>query len=133
MPTVANGWSWPIALLAIVRWRAVGPRGHLTAFGVSAGIQRNVSIALVGFWFVKLWWWNTFSGGRSTSFFSITSLRKKHPDWFVADLDQLLGMLKRGEIEPRVAERIALDAVADAHTRIERGGLEGKIVLLPNG
>ena len=114
-------------------WRAVGPNGHLAAFGVSAGIQRNVSIALVGFWFVKLWWWNTFSGGRSTSFYSITSLRRKHPDWFVADLGQLLGMLKRGEIKPRVAERITLDAVADAHTRIERGGLEGKIVLVPNG
>jgi NADPH:quinone reductase len=114
-------------------WRAVGPNGHLSAFGVSAGIQRNVSIALVGFWFVKLWWWNTFSGGRSTSFYSITSLRRKHPDWFVADLGQLLGMLKRGEIKPRVAERIALDGVADAHTRIERGGLEGKIVLVPNG
>jgi len=114
-------------------WRAVGPNGHLAAFGVSAGIQRNVSIALVGFWFVKLWWWNTFSGGRSASFFSITSLRKKHPDWFVADLGQLLAMLKRGEIKPRVAERIALDAVADAHIRIERGGLEGKIVLVPNG
>ena len=114
-------------------WRAVGPNGHLAAFGVSAGIQRNVSIALVGFWFVKLWWWNTFSGGRSTSFFSITSRRKKHPDWFVADLGQLLAMLKRGEIKPRVAERIALDAVADAHIRIERGGLEGKIVLVPNG
>ena len=114
-------------------WRAVGPRGRLTAFGVSAGIQRNVSIALVGLWFVKLWWWNMFSGARSTSFFSITSLRKKHPDWFVADLGQLLGMLKRGEIKPRVAERIAFDAVADAHTRIERGGLEGKIVLVPNG
>lgn len=114
-------------------WGAVGPNGHLSAFGVSAAIQRNVSIALVGFWFVKLWWWNTFSGGRSTSFYSITSLRKKHPDWFIADLGQLLGMLKRGEIKPRVAERIALDAVADAHTRIERGGLDGKIVLVPNG
>ncbi len=114
-------------------WRAVGPRGHLTAFGVSAGIQRNVSIALMGFWLAKLWWWNTFSGGRSTSFYSITSLRKKRPDWFVADLGQLLGMLKRGEIKPRIAERIALDAVADAHARIERGGLEGKIVLVPNG
>jgi hypothetical protein len=40
---------------------------------------------------------------------------------------------RRGEIKPRVAERVALGAVADAHTRIERGGLEGKIVLIPNG
>jgi NADPH2:quinone reductase len=114
-------------------WRAVGPRGHLSAFGFSAAVQRNASIAVVVLGFAKLWWWNTFSGGRSTNFFSITSMRKKHPDWFVADLDQLLGMLARGEIKPRVAERISLDAVADAHTRIERGGLDGKIVLVPNG
>jgi NADPH2:quinone reductase len=114
-------------------WAAVGPRGHLSAFGVSAGVQRNVSIALVGLWLAKIWWWNKFSGKRSTSFYSITSLRKRHPDWFVADLGELFGMAKRGEIKPRVAERIALEAVADAHARIERGGLEGKIVLLPNG
>jgi NADPH:quinone reductase-like Zn-dependent oxidoreductase len=114
-------------------WRAVGPRGHLSAFGVSFGIQGNVSIFRLGFWLAKLWWWNAFSGGRSTSFYSITTMRRKHPDWFVTDLGQLLGMLKRGEIKPRVAERIGLDAVADAHMRIERGGLEGKIVLVPNG
>ena len=86
----------------------------------------------LGFWLAKLWWWNAFSGGRSTSFYSITTMRRKHPDWFVTDLGQLLGMLKRGEILPRVAERIGLDAVADAHMRIERGGLVGKIVLMPN-
>jgi NADPH:quinone reductase-like Zn-dependent oxidoreductase len=113
-------------------WRAVGPHGHLSAFGVSAGIQRNVSIALVGFWFAKLWWWNMFSGGRSASFYSITSMRKKHPEWFVADLEKLLDLLKRRDIKPRVADRIGLDAVAEAHARIERGGLEGKIVLMPN-
>jgi NADPH:quinone reductase-like Zn-dependent oxidoreductase len=57
---------------------------------------------------------------------------KKHPDWFMADLSVLIGMLAHGDIKPRVAERIALDAVADAHTRLERGGLEGKVVLMPN-
>jgi NADPH:quinone reductase-like Zn-dependent oxidoreductase len=114
-------------------WRAVGPRGHLSAYGVSAGVQGNAPLALMGLWFAKLWWWNTFSRTRSASFFSITSARKKHPDWFAADFAALLGLLARGDIKPRVAERIALDAVADAHTRIERGGLEGKIVLLPNG
>jgi NADPH:quinone reductase-like Zn-dependent oxidoreductase len=114
-------------------WGALGPRGHLSAFGVSAAIQRNVSLLRVGLWLAKLWWWNRFSGGRSASFFSITAVRKKHPGWFSADLAQLLGMLKRGEIKPRVAERVALAAIADAHARIERGGLEGKIVLIPNG
>ncbi len=114
-------------------WAAVGPHGHLSAFGFSAGVQRNASIALVGLWLAMIWWWNKSSAGRSASFYSITSLRKKHPDWFVADLGELFGMAKRGEIKPRVAERIALEAVADAHARIEQGGLEGKIVFLPNG
>ena len=113
-------------------WRGVGPKGHLSAYGVSAGIQANAPLALMGVWLAKLWWWNTFSAARTTSFFSITALRKKHPDWFMADLSLLIGMLAQGTIKPRVAERIALDAVADAHTRLERGGLEGKIVLIPN-
>lgn len=114
-------------------WRAVGPRGHLSAYGFSAGVQRNVPLALVGVWLTRLWLWNWFSGARSTSFVSITALRKRHPDWFVADLGVLVGMLARNAIRPRVAERIGLAGVADAHVRLERGGLEGKIVLLPNG
>jgi len=95
-------------------------------------IKGNAPLVLMVLWFAKLWWWNAFSGARTASFFSITSLRKKHPDWFVVDLGILIGMLTRGEIRPRIAERIALGAVADAHARLEHGGLEGKIVLLPN-
>jgi len=113
-------------------WRAVGERGRLSAYGFSAGVKSNAPLALLGFWLAKLWWWNKFSGSRTASFVSITSLRKEHPDWFVADLGTLLGMLARGDIKPRVAERIGLDAVADAHQRLERGGLEGKIVLVPS-
>ncbi len=113
-------------------WRGVSQRGHLSAYGFSAAVKSNAPLALLGLWFAKLWWWNKFSGARSASFVSITSLRKKHPDWFVADLGTLLDMLARGEIKPRVAERIGLDAVADAHLRLERGGLDGKIVLVPD-
>ena len=35
-------------------------------------------------------------------------------------------------IQPRVAERISLDEVAEAHRRLEDGGLEGKLVLCPD-
>ncbi len=114
-------------------WNAVGPYGRLSAFGFSAGVQRKVPIMRIGFWLAKLWWWNTFSGRRSAGFFSVTAVRAQHPDWFTTALVELLGMLKRGLIEPRVAERVALAAVADAQSRLERGGLEGKIVLIPNG
>jgi NADPH2:quinone reductase len=63
----------------------------------------------------------------------VTALRKKHPAWFVEDLGALFALAARGTVKPRVAERIAFEAVADAHVCLERGGLEGKIVLLPNG
>jgi len=114
-------------------WRAVGPRGHLSTFGISAAIQGDIPFARVGFWFVKLWAWNHFAGKRSTSFYSITTMRRKHPEWFRADLANLLDLARRGAIRPRVSERIGFDAVADAHRRLEHGGCKGKIVLLPHG
>ncbi len=87
----------------------------------------------VGLWFARLWAWNHFAGDRSTSFYSITTMRRKHPDWFRGDLAELLALAQRGAIRPRVAERIGFDQVADAHQRLERGGCEGKIVLVPQG
>jgi NADPH:quinone reductase len=114
-------------------WRAVGPRGHLSTFGISSAIQGNIPFARVGLWFAKLWVWNHFAGDRSTSFYSITTMRRKHPEWFRDDLAELLTLAQRGAILPRGAERIAFDRVAQAHQRLERGGCEGKIVLVPHG
>jgi NADPH:quinone reductase-like Zn-dependent oxidoreductase len=114
-------------------WRAVGPHGHLSTFGISAAIQRDIPFVRVGLWFAKLWAWNHFAGDRSTSFYSITTFRRKHPEWFLADLAELMELARRGAIRPRVAERIGFEEVAEAHGRLERGGCDGKIVLLPNG
>ena len=114
-------------------WRAVGPRGHLSTFGISAAIQGDIPFVRVGLWFAKLWAWNHFAGQRSTSFYSITTMRRKHADWFLADLAELLSLARRGAIRPHVAERIGFGDVADAHRRLESGGVDGKIVLMPNG
>jgi len=114
-------------------WRAVGPRGHLSTFGVSAAIQGDIPFVRVGIWFAKLWAWNHFAGRRSTSFYSITTMRRKRFEWFLADLAELLALARRGAIRPRISERIGFDEVVEAHRRLERGGVEGKIILLPNG
>jgi len=114
-------------------WRAVGPRGHLSTFGVSAAIQGDIPFVRVGLWFAKLWAWNHFAGRRSTSFYSITTMRRKRFEWFLADLAELLALARRGAIRPRISERIGFDEVVEAHRRLERGGVEGKIILLPNG
>ena len=54
-----------------------------------------------------------------------------HPGWFREDLERLFGLLQTGSIRPHVAERISFDEVAEAHRRLEAGGLEGKLVLCP--
>jgi hypothetical protein len=59
-------------------------------------------------------------------------MRAQHPVWFREDLERLFGLLATGAIQPRVAERISFDEVAEAHCRLEAGGLEGKLVLCPD-
>jgi NADPH:quinone reductase-like Zn-dependent oxidoreductase len=52
--------------------------------------------------------------------------------WFREDLVRLFGLLATRAIRPRVAERISFDEIAEAHRRLEAGGLEGKLVLCPD-
>ena len=59
-------------------------------------------------------------------------MRARHPAWFREDLKRLFGLLATRAIRSRVAERISLDEVAEAHRRLEAGGLEGKLVLCPD-
>jgi hypothetical protein len=59
-------------------------------------------------------------------------MRARHPAWFKADLERLFGLLATRAIQPRVAARISFDEVAEAHRRLEMGGLDGKLVLCPD-
>ena len=51
--------------------------------------------------------------------------------WFREDLGRLFDLLATGAIRPRVAGRISFDEVADAHRRLEAGGLGGRLVPVP--
>ena len=70
-------------------------------------------------------------GGKHLRVYSINAMRARHPAWFREDLERLFGLLATRAIRPRVAERISFDEVAEAHRRLEAGGLEGKLVLCP--
>ena len=70
--------------------------------------------------------------GKRTCFYSINVMRAQHPDWFKQDLAHLLEWLGEKRIKPIVEERICFEQVADAHRRLEAGGLEGKLVLCPS-
>jgi len=83
-------------------------------------------------WIARLYSWRWQPGRKRAFFYSINATRALHPAWFREDLEHLLGLLESGAIRPRVAERIPFDRVAEAHRRIEAGGLKGKLVLCPD-
>ncbi len=111
---------------------ALKPGGLLCAYGYSAGVQGQQRMLTMLMWIARLYLWRWLPGGRRAFFYSINAMRLRHPSWFIEDLKRLLALLASGAIHPRVAERIPLDEVAEAHRRLEAGGLEGKLVLCPD-
>ena len=70
-------------------------------------------------------------GGRHAVFYNITLRQSAHPEDFKADMVTLFDLLCDRAIHPVVIDRLPLSAAREVHTRIDAGGLGGKIVLLP--
>jgi NADPH:quinone reductase-like Zn-dependent oxidoreductase len=108
-------------------FRLLRPGGVLVVYGFyNAVLGKGGSIPLD---FLRLKLWNLWPNGRSTTFYSIQALRKKHPDWFIEDLTRLFQWLGEGKIAPRIASRMPLAEAGKAHELVVKGGLQGKIVL----
>jgi NADPH:quinone reductase len=106
--------------------------GLLCAYGYSAGVQGQRRMLSMLMWIARLYLWRWLPGDRRALFYSINAMRLQHPGWFMEDLKRLFDLLAKGAIQPRVAARISLDEVAEAHRSLEAGGLEGKLVLCPD-
>ena len=106
--------------------------GLLCAYGYSAGVQGQRRMLTMLMWIARLYLWRWLPGERRALFYSINAMRLQHPGWFMEDLKRLFDLLANGAIQPRVAARISLDEVAEAHRSLEAGGLEGKLVLCPD-
>ena len=109
--------------------------GLLCAYGYTAGVQAQRRLLTILMWMARLYlrvYGSWLPGGKRARFYSINVMRARHPAWFREDLERLFGLLATGAIRPRVAERISFDEVAEAHRRLEAGGLEGKLVLCPD-
>ena len=106
--------------------------GLLCAYGYSAGVQAKRRMLTMLMWIARLYLWRWLPGGKRACFYSINVMRARHPVWLREDLERLFSLLATGTIRPRVAERISFDEVAEAHRRLEAGGLDGKLVLCPD-
>jgi NADPH:quinone reductase-like Zn-dependent oxidoreductase len=106
--------------------------GLLCAYGYSAGVEAERRMLTMLMWIARLYLWRWLPGGKRARFYSINVMRARQPACFREDLERLFGLLAAGAIQPRIAERISLDEVAEAHRRLEAGGLDGKLVLCPD-
>jgi NADPH:quinone reductase len=108
--------------------------GLLCAYGYTAGVQPQRHPLSILVWLAHQYvqsLWSRVSEGKRTYVYSINLMRARHPAWFREDLARLFGLLAARAIQPRIAERISFDEVAETHRRLEAGALEGKLVLCP--
>ena len=112
----------------------LAPGGLLVGYGSQTMAGGGESLLAAGLGIARLKLWDTFNGlfrGRRAKWYDITSRRKTHPAEFKADMAALFALLRDGAIHPVVIDRLPLAAAPEVHTRIDAGGLGGKIVLTP--
>jgi NADPH:quinone reductase len=121
-----GGWNW---------WRsykALRDPGRMLVYGLSAAISpKGANHAAAAGSFLVLGALKLIPDGKSADFYSITTMKKRHPDWFREDLSRLFDLLGKKQIAPVIAERLPLSAVPRAHELLERGETSGKLVVLP--
>jgi NADPH:quinone reductase-like Zn-dependent oxidoreductase len=108
------------------------PGGKLIGYGMSSVIEKGKPSKLRGgASFALLGLLSILPDGKAARWYSITTEKKRHPEWFREDLAHLLELLRDRKIRPQVSERLPLRAAQRAHELIEHAQVTGKIVLLP--
>lgn len=108
--------------------------GLLVGYGSQTMADGREGLLSAGLGLARLKLWGAFSflfSGRRAVWYSITARRSKQPEEFKADMATLFGLLRDDAIHPVVIDRLPLATAREIHTRIEAGGLGGKIVLTP--
>ena len=125
-------------------WRsreATRPGGTVVVYGLTSSLSggRSASrqagrrnrfgeIAVLGKSIVRNWF---LPGGKRMIPYSIQTLKRLHPAWFREDLTALLQLLQQQKIKPIIAQRLPLVEARRAHELLGKGGVTGKIVLMP--
>src|SRR6478752_5397671 len=125
-PVGGKSWTRSYELLS--------PCGRLVAFGLSAvagGNTRNWLTALSSVLSVKSWSPMQLMGDNKT----ISGTNMAHvfsrPDLVEPQLEDLVRMYERGELEPHVDRTFSFDEAAAAHQYIHDRKARGKVLLVP--
>jgi len=105
-------------------------QGGRMASGSPSGRHPIRESAILGWYILR----NRFlPGSKSMVPYSIQWLMRLKPAWFHQDLLILFDLLQQRKIKPLIAHRLPLCQARRAHELLGRGGVIGKIVLMPNG
>ncbi len=126
-------------------WRsrkAIRPGGRVVAYGLTGSLRggrlasgrggrrhRYRAIAIFGLYIAGGW---LFPGRKRVVPYSIQTLKRLKPAWFRQDLIALFDLLQQKKIKPLIAQRFPLAEARQAHDLLGKGGVIGKIVLVPN-
>jgi NADPH:quinone reductase-like Zn-dependent oxidoreductase len=105
-------------------------RGGRLASGGSGGRHRFRAIAIFGLYIAGGW---ILPSRKRVVPYSIQGLKRLRPAWFRQDLIALFELLQQRKIKPLIAERFPLAEARHAQELLGKGGVAGKIVLVPNG
>jgi NADPH2:quinone reductase len=127
-------------------WRsrkALRPGGRVVAYGLTSSLRggrlasgrpgrrhRFRGIAIFGVYIAGGW---LLPGRKRVVPYSIQWLKRLRPAWFRQDLLALFDLLHQQKIKPLIARRLPLAEARQAHELLGKGGVTGKIVLVPNG
>ena len=104
-------------------------RGGRLASGRGGRRHRYRAIAIFGLYIAGGW---LFPGRKRVVPYSIQTLKRLKPAWFRQDLIALFDLLQQKEIKPLIAQRFPIAKARQAHELLGKGGVIGKIVLVPN-
>jgi NADPH:quinone reductase-like Zn-dependent oxidoreductase len=121
--------------------KALRPGGRVVAYGLSSSLregrlasgrggrrQRFRGIAIFGLYIAGGW---LLPGRKRVVPYSIQTLKRLKPVWFREDLIALLDLLQQQKIKPLIAQRLPLTEARHAHELLGKGGVTGKVVLVP--
>ena len=123
--------------------RALRPGGRMVGYGLISSIrgeglissrpgrrQRFRGTAIFALYIAGGW---LLPGRKRVIPYSIQTLKRLKPAWFREDLIALLDLLQQQKIKPLIARRFPLAEARLAQELLGKGGVTGKIVLVPNG
>jgi NADPH:quinone reductase-like Zn-dependent oxidoreductase len=105
-------------------------RGGRLASGRPGRRHRFRGIAIFGLYIAGGW---LLPGRKRVVPYSIQWLKRLRPALFRQDLIALFDLLQQKRIKPLIAQRFPLAEARHAHELLGKGGVTGKIMLVPNG